>query len=276
MSKGRPLLSIVTPSYNQGEFIEDTLRSVSEQNIVDVEHIVIDGDSDDNTVEVLKQYETEYNLRWISEPDEGQSEAINKGISMAEGHFIGWINADDYYYSNAFKIFSEGLDRCPDADIVYGDFMFVDMQKQEIEPKYHTRPSRFIHKYWQNYTANHCTFIRQSVLEKVGGVNEELEYVMDAELFWRILNEDFCHVHQPNIIAARRLHEDAKTVGETTARNKAEKEYLEQIYAFGAAESFLPDITLKYIAVALQTIFFIQEARWGALRYLAERGLNKL
>lgn len=270
------LLSIVTPSYNQGDFIEEALCSVMEQDFDRVEHIVIDGGSEDNTVPLLEKYESRYNLRWVSEQDEGQSEAINKGIEMAEGRFIGWINADDYYLPGAFQTFKKGLDHRPDANIIYGDFVFVDSNGKEMKPKYHTRPSRFIHKHWQNYTANHCTFIEQSVFDEVGDIREDLEYVMDAELFWRILNGNFTQIHLPKFMAARRLHEDAKTVGETTERNKREKQNLEAMYTHTTIETLLPDSVLMYLAVGLQMTLFMRERRWIAFRDLFDRALAKL
>ena len=97
MSEELPLVSIVTPSYNQGKFIEDTILSVKNQNYSNIEHIVVDAGSTDNTVEILKKYEDSYNMRWISEPDEGQSDAIDKGFKMAKGTILTWLNSDDYY-----------------------------------------------------------------------------------------------------------------------------------------------------------------------------------
>jgi glycosyltransferase involved in cell wall biosynthesis len=93
----KPLVSIVTPSYNQGRFIEATLLSVRNQDYPNIEHLVIDGGSSDNTVEILEKYEKVYNLKWISEPDKGQSDAVNKGFERARGLIIGWLNSDDIY-----------------------------------------------------------------------------------------------------------------------------------------------------------------------------------
>lgn len=94
-SFGKPLVSIITPSYNQGKFIEETIQSVLNQDYPNIEYIVIDGGSTDNTIDILKKYEGR--LRWISEPDKGQSDAINKGFAMARGSMMAWLNSDDTY-----------------------------------------------------------------------------------------------------------------------------------------------------------------------------------
>jgi glycosyltransferase involved in cell wall biosynthesis len=276
MSVSDPLLSIITPSYNQGKFIEDALVSVMRQKFDNIEHIVVDGGSEDDTITLLKDYESKYNLQWISEPDGGQSEAINKGIEMAQGEFIGWINADDYYLPGAFKAFQHGLDSNPNADIIYGDLIFVNKNGEEIKKKYHTRPSRFVHKYWQNYTANHCTFIRQSVFKEVGGVREDLKYVMDIELFWRLLSEDIEFLHKPKLMAAHRYHDDAKTTGELTEQNLHEKQYLKDQYSSSIVEEVLPSTILKYAAVGLQILLLTHERHWVALQDMFDKAKDKL
>ena len=93
-------LSILTPSYNQGDFIEKNINSVMNQDWDDIEHIILDGGSTDNTLSILKKYP---HLKWVSEPDEGQADALNKGLQMASGDIVGWINSDDYYEANIFR-----------------------------------------------------------------------------------------------------------------------------------------------------------------------------
>ena len=95
-----PIISIVTPSYNQGKFIEDTIQSVFKQNYPNFEHIIIDNCSTDGTVEILKKYS---HLKWISEPDRGQTDAMNKALEMSDGDLIVYLNADDEFYPNIFK-----------------------------------------------------------------------------------------------------------------------------------------------------------------------------
>lgn len=262
-----PVLSVITPSYNQAEFIEENIQSVRNLASDDVEHIVVDGDSNDDTVSILKSHESDYDLRWVSEPDDGQSHAINKGIEMAEGQFIGWLNADDYYLPGAFDAFDEVRRKHPETDVIYGDFVFVDESGAELSPKYHTRPSRFVHKHWQNYTANHCTFFNSRVLAELGGVREDLEYVMDIDLLWRIITEGYSLRHTPSFIAARRLHAGAKTVGDESERNSIEKQLLDDMYGRSTVERAVPDKLLTVGAFTLQSVLYARERHWGALRH---------
>ena len=111
--------SIVTPSHNQGQFIEDAIQAVLRQKYSEFEHIIIDNRSTDSSIEILKKYG---HLKWISEPDKGQSDAVNKGFRMATGDIIGWLNADDIYLPNCFNMISSFLVSHPTVDIVYGDY----------------------------------------------------------------------------------------------------------------------------------------------------------
>src|SRR5580658_3296860 len=124
-----PKLSIVTPSFNQAQFIEATLRSVKSQHYPALEHIVVDGASTDSTVEILKRFAAMpgwEHLRWISEEDRGQSDAINKGFRMATGDIIGWLNSDDRYRPGCFRAVVEAFKANPDIDILYGDYTWID------------------------------------------------------------------------------------------------------------------------------------------------------
>src|SRR5882762_2861563 len=113
-------ISIITPSFNQGKFIEDAIQSVLIQNYPDIEHIVIDNCSTDNTMEVLKKYP---HLKWISAKDRGQSDALNKGFDLATGEIIGWLNCDDFYLPGAFQTV-HGILKQPEWDGVYSDLKF--------------------------------------------------------------------------------------------------------------------------------------------------------
>jgi glycosyltransferase involved in cell wall biosynthesis len=120
--KEGPLVSIVTPSYNQGQFIEETTLSVKNQDYPNIEHIVVYGGSTDEILEILKRYEGTYNLRWISEPDEGHADAVNKGFAMAKGEIISWLNSDDVYFDKGtISSVMEAFQRHSEADIVYGN-----------------------------------------------------------------------------------------------------------------------------------------------------------
>lgn len=208
-------ISIVTPSFNQASYIEETLRSVSEQQYPFLEHLVIDGASTDGTVEILKHYSAlpEWkHLRWISEPDRGQSDAINKGFRMATGDIIGWLNSDDLYEPNCLSIVSEFFSTNEDVDFVYGDYLIVDKAGKMLIVKKEIDFDWDIMLCGLNYIAQPNVFFRRRVFDAVGYLNDSLHYVMDYEFWLRAASKGLRFQHVPAAFAACRWHLDAKTV----------------------------------------------------------------
>lgn len=206
---GEPLVSIITPSFNQREFLEDNLLSVKGQEYPELEHIVVDGGSTDGSVEVLKKYDS--SIRWISEPDNGQSDAINKGFTEAKGEIIGWLNSDDLYLPGAVEKAVNELTNNPGIGAVYGYAKKINDIGEEtgelLSPAYDRqklfRSPDFI---WQP-----TVFMRRAVLEKAGYLDESLNYIMDFDLWLRIgMIADFKLI--PDFLAAYRYHEGAKSV----------------------------------------------------------------
>lgn len=263
-----PEVSVVTPSYQQAEYLEDTLRSVQSQTGPPVEHIVVDGGSSDGSVDILREYEDEYNLRWVSEPDDGQSYAVNKGIEMAEGEWLIWVNSDDFLLEDALDTFAKEVEERPDCDVIYGDHLFVDANGEEVGRKYNARPSKFVHKYYYQFTGNHSTFFRRGVLESLGGLDTSYDYSMDTELFWRVLQADLDIVHVNAFLAARRLHEDAKTTGPLPEKRLAENDRLERQYPTSRIERALPRPVLTVTAAGLQAIYHLLDGRPQAIWYM--------
>lgn len=210
-----PKLSIVTPSFNQASYIEETLRSVSNQQYPFLEHLVIDGVSTDGTVEILKPYSAlpEWkHLRWISEPDRGQSDAINKGFRMATGDIIGWLNSDDLYEPNCLSRVSDFFAQNHDVDFVYGDYLIVDKTGAPLILKKEIDFDWDIMLCGLNYIAQPNVFFRRRVFDTLGYLDDSLHYVMDYEFWLRAASKGFRFQHIPAALAACRWHLDAKTV----------------------------------------------------------------
>lgn len=265
---GTPQLSIVTPSYNQAEFIEETLQSVKNQSYEDVEHIVIDGGSDDGTVEIIKEYDDKYNLQWISESDNGQSHALNKGIEMSTGDWIGFQMSDDYYLPGAFETIVDNIRAHPEADTIYGDVIHVDSNSNEIGRSFNIPPSRFIQRYWSLYSNLQSMFFQSDLFDRVGSFNEDLVYTMDADLFWRLLDANVKQIHVPKFIGTFRNHETAKTPSTPPEEKQHEWDAIYGDYELPLAKLFSRP-QLEMAAKVVKALWLLRIGRFEAFQYNA-------
>lgn len=219
-----PLVSIVTPSYNQSEFIEETIQSVVRQQYPNIEHIVVDGNSDDGTIEILEKYDGQ--IRWLSEPDNGQSDAINKGFEMARGDVIGWINSDDVLFDTGVIERVVEYFREHDASLVYGDMALLnpssDILKLQIVPEFD-----YDQLLVKCFIEQPALFFRGHVIEEER-LNTNLEYVMDYE-FWLRLADKYEFHHVSDVLAGDRNHPDRKILNERDAM-QAESEQIRAEY----------------------------------------------
>ena len=210
-----PKLSIVTPSFNQAQFVEATLRSVKSQHYPALEHIVVDGASTDSTVEILKRFAAMpgwEHLRWISDEDRGQSDAINKGFRMATGDIIGWLNSDDLYQPDSFARVTQAFEDNPLIDFIYGDYLIIDETGKTLICKKEIDFDWEIMLCGLNYVAQPNVFFRRRVFDKLGYLSDDLHYVMDYEFWLRAAAHGFRFHHIPIAFAACRWHLSAKTV----------------------------------------------------------------
>jgi len=203
----RPLVSIITPSYNQGAFIRETIESVRAQDYPDIEYIVIDGGSTDSTLEILKSYGKD--LQWISEKDNGQSDAINKGFAAASGEILAWLNSDDTYRPGAISRVVELFSSEPETDIVYGDTDYTDHAGKVIG-QYPVGPFDYKKLAVANPVCQPSTFFKRSAWERAGGLDLSLNFTMDYDLWIRFAKtENFSFLHQ--VLSTYRLHDESKT-----------------------------------------------------------------
>lgn len=206
--------SVVTPSYNQARFLRENIESVRAQNVEGVEHIVADGGSTDGSVDILKEYP---DARWVSEPDRGQSDALNKAIAMARGEWIVWINSDDTLLPGALRALDAFLEAHPDAQFVYSNCVFTDAEGNEIRRRratYHENP-RMFETWWRagGYGFDQPgTFFRRALWERYGPFDPDLHYTMDHD-FWLRIRDHVEFEHLDAYTATYRLHEASKTGG---------------------------------------------------------------
>lgn len=207
-----PLVSIVTPSYNSFPYIQETVESVQMQDYPHIEHIVIDGGSTDGTVEFLQE---EPDIIWVSEPDRGQSHALNKGFQQARGEIIGWLNADDTYQPGAISTAVYYLLENDDIDMVHSDLLVINNISQPLGIRRSQHFDLTTHLF-ENHIKQPTVFIRRQVLSRLGGVNENLHYVMDKELWLRIGLEGFnMHYLQDQTLANFRKYPGTKSYEQT-------------------------------------------------------------
>ena len=216
-----PKISIITPSYNQGSFIEKTILSVLNQDYKNIEYIIVDGGSTDNSVEIIKKY-SDYLSYWISEPDNGQSEAINKGFKMASGDYIGWINSDDFYTDGAISNLVNSIDN--DSVLYYGilGYCMSDGKHDRLEAVDEKITFESILK-GKSCTSQPGSFYKRDALQDVGYLDECLNFVMDTDLWLKLLkNGKACFI--PHVMAYIRAHSDSKSCNKKLSDIKESQE----------------------------------------------------
>lgn len=205
-----PTISIVTPSFNQAAYIKGTIESVLTQNYPHTEYLVIDGGSTDGTLDILRRYED--HLQWVSKPDTGQANAINKGFRMSTGAIVAWLNSDDVYLPDALHHVARFFQQHPEVDVVYGDFWWIDAHGRKLLARREIPFDYNILLYGLNYIGQPTVFFRRRVFELAGYLDESLHYGLDWEYWLRIADRGGRFAHIPYYLAATRLHASAKTI----------------------------------------------------------------
>ena len=205
------IVSVVTPSFNQGEFIGRTIDSVLRQALArswTLEYVVIDGGSRDATLDVLRGYSDR--VRWCSEPDRGQADAVNKGLRSTSGEIVGWLNSDDVYYPGALQAVCEFFDQHPAVDVVYGEGDYLDAQDRVIG-RYATEPFNLERLYETCFLCQPAVFFRRRLVDRFGVLDPRLHYALDYEYWLRAALGGAVFGRVSATLAGSRLYPGIKT-----------------------------------------------------------------
>lgn len=226
----KPLVSIVTPSFNQVQFLEQTILSVLEQDYPHIEYLIVDGGSTDGSLELIQRYAPRLTW-WVSEPDQGQTDAINKGFSHARGEILAWLNSDDTYQPGAISQAVEYLQSHPEVGMVYGDANLIDASGNIIGkfPARQTDYRRLRRGYV--HIPQQASFFQASLWKQVGPLDPSFYFAMDYDLWVRLARISEIH-YCPNLWADFRLHGSGKSV---VADNRCWPEMLRVHYREGGS-----------------------------------------
>jgi glycosyltransferase involved in cell wall biosynthesis len=210
--KGKPLVSIVTPSFNQVEYLEETISSVLAQNYPHIEYIVVDGGSTDGSVDIIRAYSSRL-ARWVSEADMGQTDAINKGFAMATGDILAWLNSDDTYLPGAVSKAVDYLISNPHIGMVYGKAYYIDEDSEPVAlyPAGQTNYSGL--RRGKTTIPQQTMFFRNTLWDMVGPLDSSFYYAMDYDLWTRISAVSPIGFHK-EFMANFRLHSASKSLTE--------------------------------------------------------------
>ena len=240
-----PLVSVITPSFNQGEFIEKTIKSVLSQAYPNIEYIVIDGGSTDSTLEILGKYSDK--IRWISEADKGQADAVNKGFKMAKGEILGWLNSDDTYCAGAIRKAVKAFSTDPAIIMVYGNAYFID-RYGSITGRYPSGPFEPHHLAEECFICQPTVFLKSEAIKKIGILDTSVQTCMDFD-YWIRVGKKF----DPSKITylSKEFLANSRMYGENKSLGRSEKHYTEIIET---AKKHFGYVSVRWICGYLFTV----------------------
>jgi glycosyltransferase involved in cell wall biosynthesis len=258
-----PSVSIITPSFNQALFIEETIQSVLQQNYPNIEYLVMDGGSTDGTQDILHRYDGQ--LTWVSEPDKGQANAINKGWQRSQGDIIAWLNSDDLYAPGAVRRAVETFVAHPKVAMVYGDNQGIDKAGRVLYT-YTCFQMTLEDLLCFKIIGQPTVFLRRKVLDTVGWLDESLHYLLDHD-YWIRVAARYEIMYIPYVMAHHRMHEMAKNVEKADRFPQDAFTILEKIQADEVLSRHLEPIKDRAYTEAhlLAAIFYIRKKKWWAI-----------
>lgn len=263
-----PKLTIITPSYNQADYLERTILSVLNQNYPNLEYIIVDGGSTDHSVEVIKKYES-YLTYWVSEKDRGQVHAINKALAKATGDWISFQNSDDVYFAGTFERFGKAATEQP-ADILYGDLFMITPDDEVTEILKTTSYSLTCQILEGMQIHNQSLFFKRALVEKYGGFDESYRFAFDYEFITRYTMHDSTRIRKvEGLGGALRVHPDAKS-STIAAVGKEEHVRIQKLY--NSALSFPALNKLRYLWCRVRKVsYFLFQFDFKYIRFRLSR-----
>jgi len=205
-----PKISVITPSFNQAAYLERTIRSVLDQGYPNLEYVIIDGGSTDGSLDIIRKYANRL-AYWVSEPDQGQANAINKGLRLATGEWVAWQNSDDVFYEGAFSQLAQKTSQSPDADLIIGNMNLIDKNDVLLRDIKYVRPTYRSMLAEGMVLTNQSAFWKRRLHTEVGYLSEDFDCGFDFEWFLRILEYGISAVHVNSTWGGLRMHEETKT-----------------------------------------------------------------
>lgn len=272
--KDKPLISIVTVIYNAEKYLAEAIESVINQNYYNVEYIVIDGGSTDNTIDIIKKYEGQIDY-WVSESDEGQSDAFIKAFGICNGEWLTWLNGDDILLPGAIDELVQTALKHRSIECFTGNVIWITADKKIIQCRIGEWWNNILPKLGQLNVYGPTTFFKKKIYERVEGINKNLHYMMDTDLWWQFYKANVKFKRLKRYTWALRLHKDAKMSGhnfENSAQadlshpsweaKRSEKKYIEKKYN-------IP--TLRLITISGMILLLVNRLiDWGYLKSLCD------
>ena len=204
-----PKITVITPSYNQGIFLERTIKSILNQNYPNLEYLIFDGGSQDNSLDIIKKYKKHITL-WESKKDRGQSHAVNKGLRYSKGEIIGWLNSDDTYLPRTFEKVVRAFKIHPEVDAIYGNYVYVDPFDYPILYRRLFRKFSYTTLLFHDYIGQPALFFKRNLIAKIGYLDESLQFAMDWDFFLR-MKRTAKMLYVNEYLATFRIHPESKS-----------------------------------------------------------------
>jgi len=232
-----PSISIVTPAYNSAATIDDTLASIAGQGYPNLEHIVIDGGSSDETAQIVARYP---GTKWVSEKDEGLYDAMNKGIALARGEIIAILNSDDCFRPNALHVVGRMFQQNPTWQAAFGNVVFVDVAGEELYRREEAGFDYTVLRCWRNYICHQTLFVKKSIYENLGGYeHRKYRYCADYEFLLRMGRAGVVVGHIPEFLVNFRYHQKGAS-GSARVAEQMFKEFSQIRAAYGIPSLLQP------------------------------------